>query len=340
MAVGVRCQQVTKRYGAQTVLSGLDWTVDQGVVAGLVGDSGTGKTTLLRIIAGLEPCSGGRVLLAPPGAPAAARSVTIGMVFQNLGLWPHLTARRQVEFVLTGTSRKTRRQRAEQALAETQLPRAAWERRPGQLSGGEAQRVALARALVVNPDLLLLDEPLSQLDMGRRGELLDLIRTLVRARNTTVLYVTHSWPEVLELCDRLAVLDDGRVVQEDTTAAVFQRPASAAVARLTGPVAEIPAAWREAGRIDCPAAAPGPAEGAHWLVRPHHVRFGDPRGRNCWRVVGRQPHGSGWRVTLRAEDSPWEVLTHEQPQPGALVAVLIAAPADFQRIRGDNEGAD
>ena len=317
-----QCHAVTKQFGDRPVLLGIDWTLPAGVVAGLLGDSGAGKTTLLRILAGLDRCSSGR-LEFPSAASAERRRSVVGMLFQNLGLWPHLTARQHLEYVLGALPRRERRGRAERLLAETCLPSDCWDRRPAQLSGGEGQRVALARALALNPDLLLLDEPLSQLDMTLRTEMLELIRVLVAARKTTVVYVTHSWPDALELCERLAVLSDGRLVQEGPTAEVFRHPASAQVARLTGPVVELSAAWVRTGRVGCGHPLDVAADAERWYVRPHQIRFAAPAGGNRWQVLQSQPHGHGWRLLLGSGSDRWMVVAFQPLEPGDAVAVEI-----------------
>jgi ABC-type sulfate/molybdate transport systems ATPase subunit len=210
-------------------------------------------------------------------------------------------------------------------LAETRLPPEAWDRRPAQLSGGEGQRVALARALALNPDLLLLDEPLSQVDMMLRAEMLELIRTAVASRKATVIYVTHSWPEVLELCERIAVLSNGRIVQEGPTTDVFQCPVDSHVARLTGAVVEVPAELVHDGHIGCDVKPPDSPGGEGWHVRPHQVQFAAPAGRNCWQILQAQPHGNGWRVVLQLDDRRWTLVASQRPEPGTVVAVSIAA---------------
>jgi ABC-type Fe3+/spermidine/putrescine transport system ATPase subunit len=232
MSVCLECQNVTMRFQDREVLTGVDWTVRTGIVTGLLGGSGAGKTTLLRIIAGLQQPTAGRILWPDREQVRGNRRIVVGMVFQNLGLWPHLSARRHVEYVLWSVSRRQRRRQAERLLAETRLPPEAWDRRPAQLSGGEAQRVALARALALNPDLLLLDEPLSQVDVPLRSEMLELIRTLVASRKATVIYVTHAWPDAFELCERIAVLSGGRIAQEGRTSDLFPCPADGHVASV------------------------------------------------------------------------------------------------------------
>ncbi len=332
MAPSVHCQNITKRFGDHIVLDDVTWELDTGVLAGLLGASGAGKSTLLRIIAGLEQCSSGRVIHSGEQNLAGRRRGAIGMVFQNLGLWPHLTARQHLHCVLSWLRRSERRDEAERLLCETRLPRDSWDRRPAQLSGGEAQRLALARAIAVNPSLLLLDEPLAQVDMTLRIGLLALIRDLATTRDMTVIYVTHSWHEVSEVCNRLAVLQRGRLVQEGPTGEVFQNPASAAVARLVGPVVEIPLSLISRGRIACEVVPPHACDGGMLLVRPQQIRLGNPCGQNRWLVLESHPFGNGWRITLECESDQLSLATSSYAEPETRISLEVRPTADFAGI--------
>jgi ABC-type Fe3+/spermidine/putrescine transport system ATPase subunit len=286
MTVRIQCVDIVKRYGPTPALEGVNWTVDPGTIIGLLGESGAGKTTLLRIIAGLEdPCKGAVSLTLPDGNRPMSRP-KIGMVFQDLALWPHLTARQHLQCVLTSFPRRQRRQRAEAVLAETRLPTSAWGRRPGQLSGGESQRLALARALAPQPELLL-DEPLARVDTSLKEELLDLIERVISDRGMTAVYVTHHWQEAIRFCQRITVMRDGQIVTEGQAEDVFFHPPSAEVARLAGPVVQLPSQWLEEGHVAC---APdvhlvrfSAPEKASWLaVRPQQLRLANPVGCNRW----------------------------------------------------------
>lgn len=324
MTACVSCDRVTKFYGPHAALSEVTWTLAEGDLAGLIGPSGAGKTTLLRIIAGLERCSSGRVTFPLAGSFHQPRRGWLSMVFQDHGLWPHLTARQHVECVLPRRSAGGRETRVEQILSEVQLARGCWSRRPAELSGGEAQRLALARALAPEPRLLLLDEPLAQVDVPLRAELLAMIRRLSAERRLTVLYVTHSWLEALELCSQLLVLAAGRLAQAGPVREVFACPVSAVVARLTGPVVEIPGGLIEAGRVQAPPGVPAVRDGDAILVRPQQVRFAAPHGLNCWKVIGIRPYGQGWRVSLQSESSELSVFSAESMVPDAIVSLALA----------------
>ena len=207
MSIGIRLEQIKKSYGAVPIFRGLDLEIRPGELFALLGPSGSGKTTLLRILAGLTPIDGGRIFFASrdvTALPPAARRV--GMVFQEHVNFPTLSARRNLEIVLG--RRPDRREIAMKYLALVHMEAFA-ERLPSELSGGQQQRVALARALCVEPDVLLLDEPLSALDIALRRELAAMIREVQRALKITAVYVTHNPDDAEAVSDRIAVLGEG-----------------------------------------------------------------------------------------------------------------------------------
>ena len=220
----------------RSALDGVELAVADGEIVALLGPSGCGKTTLLRVIAGLTVPDAGRVLLDGgdlAGVPVHRRGV--GLMFQDYALFPHRDVGQNVEFGLrmAGVDRTRRRARVSETLELVGLP--GWERRAvGPLSGGERQRVALARALAPAPRLLLLDEPLGSLDRSLRDRLVPELGTLFREVGVSVVHVTHDQAEALALADRVAVMDQGRVVQAGSPSSVWERPASATVARFLG----------------------------------------------------------------------------------------------------------
>jgi ABC-type Fe3+/spermidine/putrescine transport system ATPase subunit len=299
--MAVQLSGIHKRFGNVAALAGIEWTIEPGTCAGLVGSSGSGKTTLLRIVAGLEQPDVGSVrYLGAEGHQRATRP-TIGMVFQNLGLWPHLTARQHVSCVLDRATAAERS--AESLLDEVRLPRGAWDRRPSELSGGEGQRVALARALACGPQLLLLDEPLAHLDAALRAELLEQVSELVRRRSLTAIYVTHAWTEAATLCQRIGVLAQGHLEQSGTPEELFWHPASATVAGLTGPRVVLPRQWLADGKITADPQAPvfsgllGADNSEIWL-RPQQLRITAAAGLNCWRIIACRPISAHWLIDL------------------------------------------
>lgn len=236
MADALELDGIAKRYRGQAVVDGVSLQVRPGEMVCLLGPSGCGKTTTLRIVAGFEELDAGTVRLAGTDVsrlPPERRD--IGFMFQSYALFPHMTVAANVGFGLRmrGVARSRRTAAVEEALALVRLDGLA-DRLPRQLSGGQQQRVALARAIAFRPRLLLLDEPLSNLDAGLRETLRDEIRRVQKDTGVTALFVTHDQSEALAIADRVAVMRGGKVVQFDTPAAVYTRPADPFVAGFIG----------------------------------------------------------------------------------------------------------
>jgi putative spermidine/putrescine transport system ATP-binding protein len=235
-APDVELTGISKRFGATEVLRGIDLTVGRGELVCLLGPSGCGKTTLLRILAGLVQPDAGRVRIRGrdvTGVPAYERQ--LGLVFQSYALFPHLTVRDNVAFGLD--ARGIRRAEAARRIARVLelVHLGGLDRRyPRQLSGGQQQRVALARALVLNPDVLLLDEPLSNLDARLRQEVRDEIRALQQETGITTVLVTHDQEEALTMSDRIVVLQAGVIVQSGRPLDVYHAPRDLFVADFLG----------------------------------------------------------------------------------------------------------
>jgi ABC-type Fe3+/spermidine/putrescine transport system ATPase subunit len=224
-----------KSFGAQRVVDDLSFEIHKGEFFTLLGPSGCGKSTTLMMLAGLEDPDGGAIRLRGADVtrmPPEKRR--IGVVFQSYALFPHMSILDNVAFGLRmrGTGRRAARVAAREALDLVELTDL--DRAPGKLSGGQMQRVALARAIVCDPDLLLMDEPLSALDRRLRQTMQYELRKLQTKLNTTVLYVTHDQEEALALSDRIAVMNRGRFEQVGTPSEVYSRPVSAFVARFLG----------------------------------------------------------------------------------------------------------
>ena len=236
MADDVELIGIAKRFGATEVLRGVSLVVPRGELVCLLGPSGCGKTTLLRVLAGLVRPDEGRVLIRGADVtrtPPYERR--IGLVFQNYALFPHMTVRDNVAFGLEarGVREPEIGGRIARTLALLRLT-GLEHRYPRQLSGGQQQRVALARALVLNPDVLLLDEPLSNLDARLRQKVRDEIRALQRELGITTVLVTHDQEEALTLADRIVVLEAGAIVQSGTPLEVYRAPRNLFVADFLG----------------------------------------------------------------------------------------------------------
>ncbi|MBB3609726.1 ABC transporter ATP-binding protein [Rhizobium sp. BK602] len=233
---------VRKSFGAFTAIPDLSLTIEPGTLVTLLGPSGCGKTTTLRMLAGLEHPSSGRILIGGKDVtmlPANERDVS--MVFQSYALFPHMTALDNVAYGLesSGIRRKEARERAEEGLKLVGLA-GMGQRLPAELSGGQQQRVAVARALVLEPQVLLLDEPLSNLDARLRRRVRTEIRELQQRLGFTAVYVTHDQDEALAVSDRIIIMQDGRIAQQGTPRELYDTPASAFIADFMGEANVVP----------------------------------------------------------------------------------------------------
>jgi len=235
-------RQVIKRFGSVNAVDQVSFSIESGEIFTLLGPSGCGKTTTLRLVAGLEEPDGGEILINGRAVAAPQRGLFVppekrqlGMVFQSYAIWPHLTVFENVAFPLRvrGEPAEILRARVQKALDSVGLAGLA-ERGATQLSGGQQQRVALARALVYEPAILLLDEPLSNLDAKLREQMRFELRALQTRLQLTVLYVTHDQTEAMTLSDRVAVVNAGRFEQIGTPEEVYEKPASAFVGDFLG----------------------------------------------------------------------------------------------------------
>jgi iron(III) transport system ATP-binding protein len=232
----LRLEHLAKRFGKVTAVDDVSLAVNPGELFFLLGPSGCGKTTLLRLLAGFYEPDAGRVLFGDKDVTALPpHRRHCGMVFQNYALWPHMTVLENLTFGLKvqGIEKAERRRRATAMLEVVQMGEYA-RRRPTQLSGGQQQRVALARALVIGPDLLLLDEPLSNLDAKLRLQLRTEIRRIQRSAGVTSVYVTHDQDEALAMADRLAVIREGRIVALGNPRDLYLNPPDVWVAGFLG----------------------------------------------------------------------------------------------------------
>lgn len=256
MPATIRIQHLAKRYGSAVALHDLTLDVAPGEVLGLLGPSGCGKTTVLKCLAGLEQPSNGEIYIrdrlvasARDNVPPEARR--IGMVFQSYALWPHKTVYHNVSYPLEvrHTERRLIPERVQTALTLVGLAEYG-HRYPSELSGGQQQRVALARSIVYEPDILLFDEPLSNLDANTRVRVRDELKRLLRRLGTTSIYVTHDQVEAMALCDRVVLMNAGRAVQAGAPEELYKRPASLFVADFLGAGNVLHGLVGDAGEVD------------------------------------------------------------------------------------------
>ncbi len=354
---GLVLSQVCKAYAGTTlVLDHLDFEVPQGELVSLLGPSGCGKSTALRIVGGLIPASSGRITVGGRDVTALpAHTRNMGMVFQNYALFPHITVAGNVAFGLEmrGVARREALRRAQEALETVGLGGLAG-RMPRQLSGGQQQRVALARALVIRPDLLLLDEPLSNLDAQLRERMRTEIRELQQKTGITTVFVTHDQSEALTMSDRVAILDKGRVAQYGTPLEIYERPTNEFVASFIGRVNTLVgvAGARRDGLT--PVMCPGnfelrttetvPGGPVTLMVRPQRMRLADaiPQvGANRVTATVTSVSFSGETINIAARTGDWNFAMEVSSTgtrwrtltPGAEIAVEWA-PSDTLAFAG------
>ncbi len=323
----IQIQNLHKRFGSFAALDDINLEIQEGELLALLGPSGSGKTTLLRTIAGLEHADGGRILFG--GDDASRLSVQerrVGFVFQHYALFRHMTVAENIAFGLKVRRGRDRwpaariAARVEELLSLVQL-QGLGGRYPTQLSGGQRQRVALARALAIEPRVLLLDEPFGALDAQVRRDLRAWLRQLHVQTGLTTVFVTHDQEEALELADRVAILNGGRIEQLATPAEAYDRPASPFVYSFVGAVNRLRGRRRgervEVGGLALPPGGPLPETGGEVdvYVRPEDLRLGE----GGWEavVVDAQRSGPRLRVRARLEGGQGEEVEVELPLDAA-----------------------
>lgn len=236
MTAAVSFSKVSRHFGSVKAVDAVDLTVEPGEFFAMLGPSGSGKTTCLRLIAGFEQPTAGHIEIfgeTAEGVPPYRRNVNT--VFQDYALFPHLNILDNVAYglMVKGVAKAERHREAEKALEMVKLP-GYGARKPGQLSGGQRQRVALARALVNKPKVLLLDEPLGALDLKLREQMQEELKSLQRSLGITFVFVTHDQGEALSMADRVAVFNDGKIVQAGTPHEIYNKPRTRFVADFVG----------------------------------------------------------------------------------------------------------
>ncbi len=333
-AAGVDLERVSFGYGRTRVLEDVSLSIRKGEFFAFLGPSGSGKTTLLRLVAGFGMPDSGRILIGGRDAtrePPWARNV--GLVFQSYALWPHMTVAQNVAFGLERrrVPRAERERRVKAALDLVGLAHL-MERRPAQLSGGQQQRVAIARTLAIEPEVLLLDEPLSNLDAGLRAGVRAELVALQRRLGLTTILVTHDQEEANAAADRMAVLNEGRVLQVGAPAELYDRPANRFVAGFLGTANLVQGTVENglfrAGAIAFPAAE-APHGAATLALRPQALSLDRNGGGLPARVQRAEFLGGlvrytldlGEGISLTAEEA--HLRGHQPIAPGSAIGVTF-----------------
>jgi iron(III) transport system ATP-binding protein len=341
--VVLQLEGISRQFGTETAVENLTLSVDEGELLTLLGPSGCGKTTTLRLIAGLDRPTAGTVTIAGETVASDDRFVPpedrdVGLVFQNFALFPHLDVEENIAFGLRGVDDETTSARVDDLLDLVGLG-AHRSKMPSHLSGGQQQRVALARSLAPEPDLLLLDEPFSNLDVRLRVEMREEVREILKEAGVTAVSVTHDQEEALSISDRVAIINDGNLEQVGKPEVVFENPKSRFVAsflgrasfltgRVRGDVVETPLGTLPTDQLNGPVDAYDGAQ-IDVLVRPDDLEADQATETNAdGRVIYRQYNGPSfiYRVQLTSGDvvrclhNHAETFEHGQP-----VAVDILA---------------
>lgn len=319
---------ICKRFGREQVVDDVTLSVGESEYLCILGASGSGKTTLLRLVAGLERPDAGRIVLHGKDITyLRPHARGIPLVFQHLSLWPHMNVLEQIVFGLEerGTERRAARRAAFSAIERVNLS-GLESRLPGELSGGQQQRAALARALVLDARVILLDEPLANLDAHLRNEMHALLRRLPAEFGVTVLHVTHDRDDAFELADRIAILDSGRIVACDTPGSLYRHPPTSLAASLLGEVNRL------AGRVAS--------------IEPEGVVM--ETGLGIWRS-GTRPEGleQGDKVALlfrpeSVKTTPHDFTLPDQGNffPARVIAQHFAGPLAVLRLSAPVENSD
>ncbi len=299
MPYAVSFQQVSRHFGSVRAVDAVDLEIEAGEFFAMLGPSGSGKTTCLRLIAGFEQPTAGHIEIfgeTAEGVPPYRRNVNT--VFQDYALFPHLNVADNVAYglMIRGVGKAERTREAEAALEMVKLP-GYGARKPGQLSGGQRQRVALARALVNKPKVLLLDEPLGALDLKLREQMQEELKVLQKALGITFVFVTHDQGEALSMADRIAVFNEGRIMQTGTPEEIYRRPKTRFVADFVG-----------SSNVLSPQLTERLAGVAEWSsLRPEDIRLGSDGGHEA-SVTGTSFLGSATRLTLNVAGEKISVL--------------------------------
>ncbi|EMQ2877825.1 ABC transporter ATP-binding protein [Vibrio navarrensis] len=334
MSCALSIRNLTCQYDQQTILESLSLHVEPGQIVCLLGASGCGKTTLLKAIAGLLPLSAGEMCLngvtidnGQHWLPPELRN--IGMIFQDYALFPHLTVADNVGFGLKGVSQQEKQHRVAEMLDLVHLSAFA-QRYPHQLSGGQQQRVAIARSLAYKPDLLLLDEPFSNIDTQVRHELIGEIRKLFKAQGVTAIFVTHSREEAFAFADKMAVMNHGVIEQYGTASELYYQPSSKFVADFLGGGSYLPATRlsesefeTQLGVVEAQAQQPIELNArCELLLRPQHIQISAAE-KSSIHILEQQFMGDHCRYVIESNGSQLLASSSQALSVGQSVSVKV-----------------
>ena len=335
---GLTLENVSKDFGGGAAVDGVSLEMRDGEFLAVLGPSGCGKTTLLRLVAGFERVTGGTIRIGAravsmPGSHVPPEDRRVGVVFQSYALWPHMDVAGNIAYPLrvAGRERADIERRVAQALDTVGLS-GLGARRPADLSGGQRQRVALARCLVMEPSVVLLDEPLANLDTHLRGAMQREFEDYHRRTGTTMVYITHDQAEAMALADRIAVMSSGRLVQLAPPASLYREPVSRMVAEFIGQASVVlgdvlsdEAAGRVRARVfglDCVLrAAPGQTarRGAEICLRPDDIGFSETGGQTGHATIRRMSYrGGAFALEVSPDAAPDTVLRLGVREPTTL----------------------
>lgn len=326
MMAAVEFRGTERHYGPVRAVDGVDLEIAEGEFFAMLGPSGSGKTTCLRLIAGFErPTAGDVAIFGQSMGDTPPYRRPVNTVFQDYALFPHLNVRDNVAYglMVAGQGKRARRAAADEALALVALTDYG-NRKPSELSGGQRQRVALARALVMQPKVLLLDEPLGALDLKLREAMQEELKALQRRLGITFVFVTHDQGEALSMADRVAVFNEGQIVQHGTPEDIYYRPETPFVADFVGSSNLLPP--------DLTARLGGTK--THAALRPEAVKLVTEGGHQA-RVTGRAFLGTSTRLTLDMDGHRLTALVPrgpDLPEDGAMVGVAWA-PGDLHLMQ-------